>query len=309
MLRKILKIKNVGRFEDCKWRGGSQFESMTLIYGENSRGKSTFCNILRSCQSNSPDCILGRKRLGATGDCEVELRTDTANLNFSKGTWSGSLSSLAIFDTTFVHQNIFAGDKIDHDQKKNLYRVIVGEKGVTLAKIVDDLDVAIREAAKDVGANRAVLEARLPKGTDLKVFIKQPVVDDFKAKIAAVGSELKAAETAQTKAVLIQTKANLQEIAAPQSLEMIAGLLAENLPGIAADAEKNLREHLAIPKTPGGGLPMAGGLGVGAATSPPRMKQKSPALGGAFPILLFIYSSHGANWLSVSPASSFVVFG
>lgn len=41
MLRKVLSIKNVGRFEDCRWRGGSQFESMALIFAENARGKST----------------------------------------------------------------------------------------------------------------------------------------------------------------------------------------------------------------------------------------------------------------------------
>ena len=31
MIRKIISIKNVGRFENCCWRGGAQFESMTLI--------------------------------------------------------------------------------------------------------------------------------------------------------------------------------------------------------------------------------------------------------------------------------------
>ena len=245
MLRKILKIKNVGRFEDCKWRCGSQFESMSLIYGENGRGKSTFCDILRSCQLNAPDFILGRKRLGTTGDCEVELRIDGTNPAFSKSVWSSPFTSLMIFDMTFVHQNIYAGDKIDHDQKKNLYRVIVGEKGVALAKSVDDLDASIREVVKDVAAKRAVLEARLPKGTDLKAFIKLAADDDISAKISAVQSELKAAEAAQTKSVLIQTKGTLREITAPESLEMIGGLLAENLPGISAEAEKNLREHLA----------------------------------------------------------------
>jgi wobble nucleotide-excising tRNase len=244
MLRKILKIKNVGRFEDCKWRCGSQFESMSLIYGENGRGKSTFCDILRSCQSNAPDFILGRKRLGATGDCEVELRSDSANLAFSKNVWNSSFASLAIFDMTFVHQNIYAGDKIDHDHKKNLYRIVVGEKGVALAKKVDSLDVVIRDASKDIATKRMVLEAKLPRGTDVKAFIKMSPVADIHSQISIVENELKTAETALGQAALIQAKPNLQEITAPESLEMIGGLLAENLPAIAADAEKNLREHL-----------------------------------------------------------------
>lgn len=245
MLRKILKIKNVGRFDDCKWRTGSQFESLTLLYGENGRGKSTFCDILRSCQTNTPDFILGRKMLGSTDACEVELRTDAANLSFKSNAWSAPLPTLVIFDSTFIHENIYVGDRIDHDQKKNLYRVIVGEKGVALAKKVDDLDVASREAGKVVAAKRAVLEAKLPKGTDIKTFIKLPADGELSAKTAVAETELKAAESAQTKAVLIQTKGKFQEITAPDSLETIEGLLVESLPGIAEGAEKTLRDHLA----------------------------------------------------------------
>ena len=91
MLRKILKIKKVGRFDNCSWRGGTQFEEMALIYGENSRGKSTYCDILRSLQSGIPDMILGRKRLGATGDAEIELRADAGNFVFKAGAWSSAL--------------------------------------------------------------------------------------------------------------------------------------------------------------------------------------------------------------------------
>jgi wobble nucleotide-excising tRNase len=245
MLRKVLRIKNVGRFEDCKWRCGSQFESMTLIYGENGRGKSTFCDILRSCQMNSADFILGRKRLGATGNCEVELRTDTSNLDFNATAWSASLPVLAIFDTTFVHQNIYAGDRIDHDHKKNLYRVVVGEKGVALARKVEELDVAIRETGKDITSKRGLLEAKLPNGTDLKVFTKIAADADIANKIKVKEDELKAAEIAVKKTSEIKTKGVLLEIATPIFPSEFKTLLAEKLPGIAEDAEKKLRAHLA----------------------------------------------------------------
>jgi|CZKV01.1.fsa_nt_gi wobble nucleotide-excising tRNase len=245
MLRKILKIKNVGRFEDCKWRCGSQFESMTLIYGENSRGKSTFCDILRSCQTNSPEFILGRKRLGSTGDCEVEFRTDTTNPNFSKGTWSAILSSLAIFDTTFVHQNVYAGDKIDHDHKKNLYRVVVGEKGVTLARKVDELDVAVRDAGKDVATKRSILEAKLPTGTDLKSFVKLAINSDIANKIQTKTAALKSAEDSIKNAGEIKSKGVLQEIAVPTFASDFELLVAKKLPNVADAAEKQLRAHLA----------------------------------------------------------------
>jgi len=244
MLRKILKIKNVGRFEDCKWRGGSQFEPMSLIYGENSRGKSTFCDILRSCQSNAPDFILGRKRLGTTGDCEVELRTDNGNLTFSKRAWDSSLATLSIFDMTFVHQNIYAGDKIDHDHKKNLYRVVVGEKGVALARKVDDLDAAIKEAGKEVATKRAIFEAKLPPKTDPKIFVKLTADPNIANKVQTKTEELKSAEAAIKNADAIKSKGILQEIAAPVLTDDFETLLAQKLPTVADAAEKQLRTHI-----------------------------------------------------------------
>ena len=245
MLRKTLRIKNVGRFEDAAWRGGAMFELMTLIYAENGRGKSTFCDILRSCQTGVADYILGRKRLGSANDCEVELRTDTANLSFKSSAWNSTLPAFAIFDTTFIHQNVYAGDRVDHEHKKNLYRVIVGEDGVKLATKVDDLDAAIRDAGRDVGAKRAVLDARIPYGTDLAIFTPLPADADIVKKIAVKAEELKAAEIAAQKAAEIKSKSALQEIVAPTIASNFEAILAEKLPGISADAEKKLRAHIA----------------------------------------------------------------
>jgi wobble nucleotide-excising tRNase len=244
MIRKIIGIKNVGRFEDCRWRCGSQFESLTLIFGENSRGKSTFCDILRSCQTNSPDQVLGRRRLGATGASEVELRTDSGNLKFDGKAWNSPLASLAIFDTTFVHQNVYAGDHIDHEHKRNLYRVIVGEQGVKLAQRVDTLDCEIRDANQFVAAKRDVLAAMLPPGTDLKNFAMLSADADIARKIDEKEDEIQASETAARRAAEIKAKGLLQSIAAPTLPVDFDALLAEKLPTLAEEAEKRLRAHL-----------------------------------------------------------------
>lgn len=217
---------------------------MSLIYAENARGKSTFCDILRSCQNNSPATILGRRRLSANGASEVELREDGGNLKFDGANWSAALPNLAIFDSTFVHQNVYAGDRIDHEHKRNLYRVIVGEQGVKLAQKVEKLDADIRDAAKEVNAKRDVLMAVLPRGTDLKKFVALAADPDVATKIAAIENEVRIAEAAAKRAAEIKAKGLLREIAVPTLPAGFETLLLENLPNLAEEAEKKLRAHL-----------------------------------------------------------------
>ncbi len=246
MIRKIISIKNVGRFENCAWRGGAQFESMGLIYAENGRGKSTFCDVLRSLQTGSSDFILGRKRLGATGDSEVAILADgNTKLTFKTGSWDATKPEIAIFDSRFVHENVYAGDSIDHDHKKNLYRIIVGEAGVKLAEKVDALDVKVRDTSKDAKNKLDLLTAKLPAGTNPKTFEKVSADQGIKQKIAAKEDELKNAELAAKKSSEIKTKGQLAELTLPTFPNNFESLLAEKLPALAEQAEKSLREHLA----------------------------------------------------------------
>ena len=45
-----------------------------------------------------------------------------------------------------MNDNVYSGDYVKHDHKKNWYRAIVGTQGVQLAKQIEDLDGQIREA-------------------------------------------------------------------------------------------------------------------------------------------------------------------
>jgi wobble nucleotide-excising tRNase len=245
MLRKIVKIKNVGRFDNCSWRGGTQFEQVALIYGENSRGKSTFCDVLRSLQSGVPDMILGRKRLGASGDAEIELRTDSGNLGFKNGAWSSALPNLAIFDTAYVHNNVFAGDRIDHEHKRNQYRLIVGEAGMKLAERVDQLDDDIRTATKSIDEKRASLIAKYPKGTDLAAINGIAADPDIATKIAAQQIEIRNGEAAAARSMEIKLKLPLSAITLPAVPPNLLSLLSEKISNVGDEAEKILKKHLA----------------------------------------------------------------
>ena len=72
MLRKIVAIKNVGRFENYGASSDLQLRRYNLFYAPNGRGKTTLCAILRSFQTGQPEFIIGRRTLGSSGSIEVK---------------------------------------------------------------------------------------------------------------------------------------------------------------------------------------------------------------------------------------------
>lgn len=57
IIKRISEIQNVGTFSNCKDSGKFQFSKLTLIYGLNTYGKSTLCDIFQSLSENNPDII------------------------------------------------------------------------------------------------------------------------------------------------------------------------------------------------------------------------------------------------------------
>ena len=62
MLRKLISIRNVGRFLNYGAGGDVDFRRSNLIFAENGRGKTTLCAILRSLQTGDPAPVKGRTK-------------------------------------------------------------------------------------------------------------------------------------------------------------------------------------------------------------------------------------------------------
>jgi wobble nucleotide-excising tRNase len=244
MIKKLLKIENVGRFDSYRPHGNVELTSFTFIFADNGRGKTTVCDILRSLQSGEGAYILGRKRLGTTGHPEVDILLTGATAKFRNGKWDVAYPNIAIFDSTFIHQNVFAGDYVDHDQKRNLYRVIVGEQGVILAKAVDESDGKIREATRDLAAKKQLLEVLLPPGIKLDDFIVLPPQLDIEKKIQDKEKELAEATATFNRSAEIKAKGLLKPVALPVFPAGFKELLAQTLETISKDAEAKIRQHI-----------------------------------------------------------------
>ncbi len=174
MLLRFTKIKNVGRFADVT-PGGRAFAERTIVFGKNGNGKSTLTAVLRSLATNEPKLIKERKTFGTTADQEVELVMDLAGQNapvrYQHEAWSQQVKDVVIFDTKFIAQNIFDGEKPLDTQRTNLHRVIVGEQGKELADDMVRLGVGIRTRDAEITQKNREY-ARLP-------FASRLVIDQF----------------------------------------------------------------------------------------------------------------------------------
>jgi len=240
-LRKFVSIKNIGRFQDYNAAGDVALSRFNLIFAENGRGKSTLCAILRSAQTTNPDYVIGRRTLGSIDSPQVQLLAASGTINFKVNAWSQAMPHLAIFDSTFVAENVFSGDVVDLDHKRNLYRVIIGQVGVALARKVNDLDAQIRAAASTIRNKRAIIEGRVPSGFGFDVFLSLEVDPDIETKIAEKGRELEAVE----QSAQLRVRSSLSQIVVSELPAGLSELLQRTIAGLSTAVEQRVAAHVA----------------------------------------------------------------
>lgn len=240
MLRKIVSIQNIGRFLNYSAADDVELKRYNLIFGENGRGKTTLCAVLRSLQSGDPAHVFGRTTLG-TGDApEIRMLLDGGTATFTDGSWSTTVPDLAIFDSTFVSENVYSGDAVSLDHKRKLYKIIIGKQGVDLARKIEDLDAASREKSAEIRERRAAVQAIVPHTLSVEDFLSLQEDSAIEAKIAATESELQAVKEADQ----IKNRAALSELALPEFPAGFETLLGKTIEGLAADAERLVAEQI-----------------------------------------------------------------
>jgi wobble nucleotide-excising tRNase len=258
MLQKIIFLKSIGRFRNCSATGDVTLRRFTLMFSENGRGKTTFCAILRSLATNAPAIVIGRATLGSPDAPEAQLLfTGNAPISFRNGVWSAAYPDIAVFDGTYVSENVFAGDFVDTAHRRNLYRVIIGAQGVALATRITEIDGLVRTKNEDIRLGRAGLQRHIPPGMTVEAFAALAPDAAIDEKIAAKERELQAAQ----QAAQLQQRPGLDDITLPLFDPRFAQFLAKTLPDIAADAERRVTEHIAAHRMASNGEPwLAEGL-------------------------------------------------
>lgn len=245
MLEKIVRIKNISRFLDYAAKGDVTFRKLTLVYAENGRGKTTLCAILRSLQSGRPEFISERKTLGATDAPFVHIRLNNADYKFDGNVWTNSHPDILIFDSVFVNENVYSGDYVEHEHKKNLYRVIVGAQGVQFARKIEELDEQIRYMNADLREKKESISKNVPSGIAFDDYLRWQPIADIEEQIRQKTDELSNRQRAAEKADEIQTKGLFVKIQLPSLPSDFSEVLSKQLTDIVVDAERKVREQVA----------------------------------------------------------------
>jgi wobble nucleotide-excising tRNase len=240
VLRKIITIKNVGRFASYGASGDVELKSYNLIFAENGRGKTTLCAIFRSLQLADGGYVIGRTTLGCADVPEIKILLDSGTVDFTNGVWTAALPEIAIFDATFVAENVHSGDVVAIDHRRSLYSIIVGKRGVDLAKQIDDLDGEAREKNTEIRDKVAAVQAHSGRLT-FDSFVTLPADGSIDEKIFAKEKELEAVK----QAAQIKNRAALANLNIPAfPVSVVEALLNKTLDGVAADAERRVAEQI-----------------------------------------------------------------
>lgn len=186
MIKKILKIKNIGRYSIDSCHDNYSLDKKTVIFGPNKTGKTTLTEIFESLKDDDKNKILGRKSFGTslqdTPMCEI-LYDDSKKKTFDKD-WTDS--NIEIFDNTFIERNVFTGSKIEQAHKVELHKILIGEDNQKKKEVIDEEE----ESYGILQTEKQELRDKL--GRFFEDFIRIPIFEkaqDWEAKIKENGNK------------------------------------------------------------------------------------------------------------------------
>lgn len=115
---------------------------------------------------------------------------------FNNGTWNRTAPPMLVFDQEFVRQNVHAAEEVTRDNKRSLFRVIIGSSGVSLAREIESLDDENRRLNGTIRDLEAAIKAVVPAVTDIAAFEATSVPTDLPDRIEDASRNLKLAQEA-----------------------------------------------------------------------------------------------------------------
>ena len=245
MLQEIKFIQSIGRFEEAKSPQSTRLGPCTLIFGENGWGKSTLADILRSLSTNNPAILAGRATLDVTAPQKAILRVSGQNAVFQNGAWSGPRPRAAVYDSSFINDNVYSGDIVSAEHLKNQYGLVVGEEGVSLVRRIVELDGKNRDNNKAISDTEKELKALMlavaPPAMQLDAFLALPPRDDIDEAIAS--QELRVGQARRAKELKAAAEPGAYPV--PTETDKLGALLHGSIDDVAADAVARVRAHIA----------------------------------------------------------------
>jgi wobble nucleotide-excising tRNase len=248
MLSRIIRLTHIGLFHNGT-PNPLEFGRVTLIYGENGRGKSTLAAVLDSCARDQPDLILRRSTIDeehAAPSAELIFATGGANVAFYNGAWSSSRPELLVLDTQFVQDNVYTGTEITSENRRGLYEFALGA-AVRDVEEMNRLTEEHQAAVRLRGERERVLAGYAGTMTAAE-FIALGPDPEIDAKLDEARGHL----GVLTRAAQVQARQDLVRLQPPSlDLPTIFAGLARTVEHIHADAERVVMAHFAAHPEPG----------------------------------------------------------
>lgn len=257
MLKRISKIKNVGRFKQASC-GALQFSPLTLIFGRNTYGKSTLGDIFSSISNNDSTLVTSRKTIpedDSPQEVVISFQSDDSgneySVKFANNTWNPNLpppQKIAVYDDGFYHNNVFAARQFTRSTKESFSSFVIGSQGVAKAKVIADKNKRKREATTE---KNKIEKSSFSEIENLEDFLKLEVSETLEQLNEKRGEKLKQYED------LNKQKKNKDAILARKSylpltwendfsaiVEELNKCLATSLETHHKDAKEKLTNHI-----------------------------------------------------------------
>ncbi len=247
MISKIHNVRGVGRFRNFESKQGIDLEKLTLIYSDNGKGKSTLADILRSLAEKDASSLLGRHTVGAA-DQFVKLDTDNGLRCFHNGRWMSGTDDILIFDEIFVTENIYMGQTVGLEHRRNLLPIIIGDVQKRGVIQEEQLKESIKSSNKSISDVRKRIEAivqtsgieSVPSIT-FKQFIALSPVADVDTKIENKQVQVDRISDSDR----IRSESKFQSIEVPNlPSDDLRRVLRQSLSDVAGDAKVALESHI-----------------------------------------------------------------
>ncbi|MBU2996644.1 AAA family ATPase [Cellulophaga baltica] len=191
MIDRIKQIEGVGKFLSAKNLGGLKFSEFNLIYGGNTRGKSTLTAIFKSLKLGDKSVIEGRKTFGVSSQKIVIQLANEGEISFSSNKWNNGIKDIIIFDEDFINNNVHLGGQIIYDNQKSLNSIIIGEEGQKLAIEIEQLQSEISKVTANKKKHGNIFTNRFPEAPiTLQKFRKLKNIEDIDKEILKVEAQI-----------------------------------------------------------------------------------------------------------------------
>lgn len=240
MLKKIV-IQNVGLLKAFATPDSPKLEKLTVFYARNGRGKSTLTAVLRAARDGCSSTVMARRSLGNNRAAPVvTLVSDTGgSLRFANEKWSAKGAPIEVFDTTFITDNVFAGELIDLANDRGLFSVIVGAEGVRLANHLERFNVIAKAAAAKLKEAEAALADDIPSDMTREAFFALPAGGDYAKRLDEAERALRAVQQAEKIAAL----KSLGALTMPELPAETPAVLTSTVAEIDSSARQRLLDH------------------------------------------------------------------